>query len=245
MSDSNSNGQANGDLKRTGKSEKYFLNGADVFFLVGGSYFRVHSYFFLRESHKFEQFLSSNLHKGGGNDIHSAIQLNQVTAQEFERFLWVFYNPIHGVYDAPVEDWESILKLAHLWSFPEVKALAIRELQKLDMPDVDRITMYQDYAVEAELISPIILRLCQRDYNLDYAEAEKLGMSTAVLVYQGRELLRSAPGSGGRSPLPTGIDEQEAQQMINVLLKRSPAVARQANGANWSDTSRPGSPGIL
>ncbi|KAF9268516.1 hypothetical protein L218DRAFT_940427 [Marasmius fiardii PR-910] len=259
-SSSSNNSQANGDLKHTSKSEKYFLNGGDIYFLVGGCYFRVHSYFFLRESPTFERFLMKHIHNGRGDNVPNAIQIHQVTAQEFERFLWVFYNPIHGIYNAPVEDWKSILRLADMWCFTEVKALAVRELQKLDMLDVDRIALYQDCAVDEEHIFLLILRLCQRDYNLTYPEAQKVGMSTAVLVYQGREILRAAPGSGGKSPLPTGFDEQEAQQTLRDLLKdssalRQPKTLNGFNGVNGApldfskgpsnDHRGPGGPAVI
>ncbi|KAL0579624.1 hypothetical protein V5O48_002396 [Marasmius crinis-equi] len=215
-------GQMNGEFRRTYKSERYFLNGGDVFFLVGDCNFRVHSFFFIRESPTFQPFLLSHLNKGKGNSISTAIKLHKATPEEFERFLWVFYNEKWGIYDAPVETWESVLKLSHIWCFPEVKALAVRELQQLEFPAVDRAAMYQDHGVDEELIFPLIMELCRREDNLTFDEAQKLGMATAVCIYQGRELLRSAPGSGGKSPLPKGLDDQEAQAKLKELLTNSP-----------------------
>ncbi|KAJ8076676.1 hypothetical protein AAF712_000309 [Marasmius tenuissimus] len=239
MGEYSDKGQTNGEFRRTYKSDRYFLNGGDAYFLVGECNFRVHSYFFTRESPTFQSFLLSNFNNGRGTTIPTAIKLHKATSEEFERFLWVFYNEKWGIFQAPVEHWVSILKLSHIWCFPEVKALAVRELQQLRMPAVDRVAAYQNYEVDEELIFPLIMQLCRREDNLDFEEAQKLGMATAVCIYRGRELLRAAPGSGGKSPLPTGLDEQDAERQLKDILSR--ASIPKASGVN-PFFSRPASP---
>ena len=58
--------------------------------------FRVHRYFFERESLYFRNYLTVPASPGavrtGVNDSN-AIILDDVKASEFELFLWVFYNP--------------------------------------------------------------------------------------------------------------------------------------------------------
>ena len=58
--------------------------------------FKVHKYFFERESAYFAPKLTTPASpgtplQGSGDGI--AIVLDDVTADEFARFLWVFYNP--------------------------------------------------------------------------------------------------------------------------------------------------------
>jgi hypothetical protein len=98
---------------------KYYLPGGDLYVLVShftfvvfvnsltlpgtqinGTMFRIHSFFFNRESAFFRDVSASmdavgsaeeNEEKGKSED--RAIRVLDVTVEEFERFLWVFYNP--------------------------------------------------------------------------------------------------------------------------------------------------------
>ena len=92
----------------------YYIQGADLSFLVSGKVarflyysdvacpqvehiqFRVHRYFFERESLYFRNYLTVQASPGavrtGVNDSN-AIILEDVKATEFELFLWVFYYP--------------------------------------------------------------------------------------------------------------------------------------------------------
>ena len=57
--------------------------------------FRVHGFFFQRESSLFSKKLnpaSPGQLKEGTND-NDPVVLEEVTPEEFEKFLWVFYNP--------------------------------------------------------------------------------------------------------------------------------------------------------
>ena len=100
-------------LKSLTKHEKYYINGADLSFLVSFSFkyiyfllkysiqvenvlFRVHRYFFERESGYFVKQLATPASPGKepkGTQDTSAIPLDNVTVEEFAIFLWVFYNP--------------------------------------------------------------------------------------------------------------------------------------------------------
>lgn len=57
--------------------------------------FRVHSYFFSRESPVFNRRINpaspGNIREGS-NDKDPVV-LEDVAAEDFEKFLWVFYNP--------------------------------------------------------------------------------------------------------------------------------------------------------
>lgn len=58
--------------------------------------YRIHSYFFERESLFFRQKVSSSNNNDGeerGSTDHNAYTLEDVKSEDFARFLWVFYNP--------------------------------------------------------------------------------------------------------------------------------------------------------
>lgn len=67
-----------------------------LFVKVESQLFKAHRYFFVRESKKFRDILSSPARRGApalGSSDACPIELREITAKEFSRFLWVFYNP--------------------------------------------------------------------------------------------------------------------------------------------------------
>ena len=105
------------------------------------------------------------------------------------------------------------MELANRWSFPEVKALAIRELEKLEMSDVDRIALYHKYKIDSDILVPRYASLCSRDQTLTADEGHKLGMDTAMTLARARECARSK-SSGGRSPLPPDFKKEDMSSLI-------------------------------
>ncbi|KAJ7601629.1 hypothetical protein DFH06DRAFT_952528, partial [Mycena polygramma] len=166
--------------------EKYYLDGGDLHIIAEDREFRVHRYFFDRDSARFRALLASPSpgQPRQGSSHLTAIKLKGVTAKDFEKFLWVFYNPTYSLYDATVSDWTCILHLGHDWQFEEVERLAVRELEKTSMSVVERIALYQKHAVSEDLLIPHYAALCSRGSPLDLEESERLGMSTVVLINQ-------------------------------------------------------------
>lgn len=102
------------------------------------------------------------------------------------------------------------MNLADKWDFNEVKELAVRELQKKKELDiVTKMALYQKYKVDKRHLVPLYASLCKRDIPLSLGEANILGMEATILVNTARERLRANPTDGGRSPLPTGLDDND------------------------------------
>ncbi|KAF8910792.1 hypothetical protein CPB85DRAFT_1194044, partial [Mucidula mucida] len=202
--------------------DEYYLTGGDLFFLVQQYLFRVHRYFFERESTFFKGELTTPASPGEsrrGTSEGNAVVLDGVSSQEFAKFLWVFYNPKYSLYHATPEDWTTILMLAHRWSFPEVKKLAIRELEKLEMADIQRIHVYQTYDVNRRLLVTRYAALCERLEPLTLEEGIKLGMATSLMIARARECVRSPSVGGCRSPSSVSIPSEEMQNIIKDLFK--------------------------
>ncbi|KAK2467401.1 hypothetical protein APHAL10511_000636 [Amanita phalloides] len=198
--------------------DEYFLSGGDLYIMVDHVQFRVHRFFFERESPYFRSMLtgpaSPGAHKPGTAES-TAIILDELKPTEFARFLWVFYNPKYSIYNASVDDWTGILTLAHRWAFHEVKALAVRELEKLDSPDIDRIVTYHDCQVDRNLLIHRYAALCQREEPLTLEEANRLGMQTTVNIVTAREYARGPVLSSGlRSPVAANIGLDEIIKVI-------------------------------
>jgi hypothetical protein len=108
----------------------------------------------------------------------------------------------YSLYDASVEEWTSILKLAHQWDFIEVKALAIRELENLPVPPLPKVALYQKYAIDRNLLKPALTALTIRDEAVTIDEGREIGLETALDLAKAREIARSPVFSGKKSGNP-------------------------------------------
>ncbi|KAJ7248891.1 hypothetical protein B0H12DRAFT_1123223 [Mycena haematopus] len=219
--------------------EKYYIDGGDLHIIAEDREFRVHRYFFERDSARFRALLASPSpgQPRQGSSHLTAVKLRGVTAKDFEKFLLVFYNPTYSLYDTTVSDWCCILHLGHEWQFTEVVKLAIRELEKMPMPIVDRIALYQKHKVSEDLLVPHYASLCTRGCALDLDESERLGMSAVVLVNQTMHSIHTPRNANG-SPSPTDPANAVVVSKIIAHIKRNvgssppePAAADSTNGA--------------
>lgn len=189
---------------------------------------------------------------------------------EFERLLWVFYNPyvtIHAsfslplifscrrysLYDANVEEWTTVLKLANQWEFVEVKALAIRELQTLPMDPVPRILLYRKYAVNEDHLHKAFTELTIQDEFPNADEARQLGLETVVQLANARERARAPVSPGNRSgelrspvthtrPQVDDIVKDAFHVTTSSTVPRTPTTGRQNTHALADSDSTQSSP---
>ncbi|KAG1741465.1 uncharacterized protein EDB91DRAFT_1052552 [Suillus paluster] len=196
----------------------YYLRGGDLNVLIGNYHYRVHSHFFYRESLVWRQMIGESPDEHGPADA-APFNLEDVKNEDFERFLWVFYNPIYSPYDAPTETWLSILNLAHRWSFCNVKDLAIRELEKIDMEPIEKIVAYHEYKINKILLLPAYIEICKREKPLSLAEGMTLGMETVLRIADARERARQqAAESGIRSPTFEDFEDAQMEDMVREVF---------------------------
>ncbi|KAI0764417.1 hypothetical protein BD413DRAFT_482623 [Trametes elegans] len=201
---------------------KYYLNGGDVHFLVENYIYRVHRYFFERESAWFREKLGAPAPAGQapkGSSDANPFPLDDVAADDFSKFLWVFYNPKYSIYDATLEDWTAILKLAFDWRFGEVKKLCSRELEKFIIAPVQKIELYQTYELDKKLLIPSYMALCVRAEPLSLKEGRQLGLETALLLATARECARGKVlANGARSPTAADLEEDDMVSIIKEIF---------------------------
>lgn len=212
--------QSDSSFKSLRNHDEYYLSSGDLFLLVENVHFRVHRYFFERESQHFKAQLSTPASPGSarlGTSESNAILIENVSANDFCKLLWVFYNPKYSLYQASLEDWSAILSLADKWDFPEVKALCVRELEQLTFPDVERIALYRQYHIDENLLIPRYAALIARELPLTLEEGQRLGMEIALKIAGARECARSNPASDGtRSPAPSGLERTEIETIVRT-----------------------------
>ena len=110
------------------RHHQYYLPGRDLYIQVENILFRVHSYFFIRESTKFRTLLNDTNQIYNGSSPSLPLFLPNVTPNTLTKILWVFYNPKLSIYKASYKDWTTILGFAVKCSFPKIEELTLREL---------------------------------------------------------------------------------------------------------------------
>ncbi|KAH8115180.1 hypothetical protein DFH11DRAFT_1587378 [Phellopilus nigrolimitatus] len=217
----------------------YYIDSGDVIFLADSQLFKAHRHFFVRESDKFRDVLCKPAPTGsalmGSSDL-CPIELHEVSAREFTRFLWVFYNPNYS-YDASVEKWSSILRLAHLWKFPKVKELAVREMDRLDIAPVDKAVMAREYEVDParRWLDTAYAALGARDSPLTKNEGLRLGLDVVLHLAEVRERIRerrrTAAAARGPTPPPPVASQQLAPN--DLFGPPSPRAPPSGSWRSW------------
>lgn len=210
--------------------------------LVENHLYRIHSHFFERESLFFRQKFQSAEGEERGSSDNNAYTLDDVKSEDFARFLWVFYNPKYSLYEAPLETWLSILRLANRWSFCNVKELTVRELEKIQIEPVDKIAIYHEYSINKLFLIPAYIAVCKRDKPLTFAEGMQLGMETVLRVADARERARQrAAESGIRSPTFDDFEDSDMESMIRevfgIMSRPTSPIPQTSNSSSYTNGS--------
>jgi len=131
----------------------------------------------------------------------------------------------YSLYHASTEEWTSVLKLAHQWRFDGVKDLALRELERLEIPPLRKIVIYQSYGVDRRLLQNAYTALTVRDTSMSIEEGQELGLETVIQLARARELVR-APAAGGKrikdAHSPVNVAGPELDGLIRDLFQLPP-----------------------
>ena len=154
----------------------------------------------------------------------------------------------YSLYDATVEEWTSILKLAHQWEFNEVKELAVRGLESLPIPALQKVVLYQTYHVNRTLLQPAYTALIVRDEPITIEEGREVELETALQLARAREIARAPSFSSrrvGNPRSPVNLAGDELHALIDDVFRLSPSGAtsehttqRPAGSGNARDTSQ-------
>ncbi|KDR75461.1 hypothetical protein GALMADRAFT_483402 [Galerina marginata CBS 339.88] len=218
--------------------KEYFLPGGDLYLVAGDVLFRVHSFFFDRDSQWFRTNLNvavaPNQPRPGSTES-SPIVIQNTSSRDFAKFLWIFYNSTYSLYEASSSEWIAIIKIACEYDFIQAKHLAIRGLEQGNLSIVQRLTLYQLYKADPVYVVPLIAALCIRDEGPTDEETKEMGMATSLVIFRARERIRSATPNDGRSPLPVGVDDDEVIQTICSFLGLDSSRINTASSKSSND----------
>ncbi|THH02052.1 hypothetical protein EW145_g6806, partial [Phellinidium pouzarii] len=252
----------------------FYIDSGDVVFLVESQLFKAHRHFFVRESNTFRDIMCRPTATGValmGSSDSCPIELCEVTAEEFARFLWVFYDPSASTvitkiksslanfvnaltltsdynYVASVGKWSSILRLAHIWRFPKVKELAVREMDKLEVAPVDRAVMAREFEVDParKWLDSAYAALGARDAPLTKTEGLRLGLDVVLQLAEVRERIRERRRAAAAARCPTPPPTASQQLTPNDLFaQRGPVPPPLASWNSYDAAAFSRSPSVM
>jgi hypothetical protein len=131
----------------------------------------------------------------------------------------------YSLYDATAEEWTSIVKLAHQWDFTAIKALAVRELERLVIPPLRKIAIYHRYLIDRTLLRAAYAAFATRVEPITIEDGQELGLETALQLARARELAR-APASDGRrikdAHAPVNVTGAGLDELIQDIFQLPP-----------------------
>ncbi|KAJ3796000.1 hypothetical protein GGU11DRAFT_173187 [Lentinula aff. detonsa] len=174
------------------KHPRFYFSDGNVVFRIEDTLYRIHRYFFQRDSLVFEAMFSLPVPVGErpeGEAEDRPIRLDGVECRDFDHLLSLMYPKDFGSYElSTIEDWKSVLKLATQWDFDSMRKLAIKHLA-LIASSADLVILGHQYDVTQWLL-PRYIELCVRDETLTLEEGRKLGVDTVVTINQIRNQIR-------------------------------------------------------
>ncbi|KAJ3538684.1 hypothetical protein NMY22_g5068 [Coprinellus aureogranulatus] len=171
---------------------RFFFQDGNVIFLVEETLFKIHRFFFQRDSAIFSSMFSLPIPKNErpeGEAEDKPIILHGIKSVDFERFMSILY-PINFI-DCDlttVDEWTSVLTISSIWEFKSLRELAIDRLSRITLP-IDRIVLGNRFDL-AQWLVPAYFELCTRTEPLSLDEGEKLGMRDVIRIGQVRHQLR-------------------------------------------------------
>ncbi|KAJ7655372.1 hypothetical protein B0H17DRAFT_377824 [Mycena rosella] len=208
-------------INLSGRHHDYYLE--TVVFKVEQSLFRVPRYQFERHSDIFADMFTvpqpADSAQSDGSDDEIPLKLEGIKALDFQRLLQVLY-PLTAIPKTPEmlpTGWLSVLKLATLWHFLEIRNLAIEKLTLHAgwLGSIERILLAKQYDVSAWLRSGYT-DLARRKEPISLEEAAKIGWELKLV---GRPRCRST-NCGRRQSHPQSCPRTNIELSILGVCSR-------------------------
>ncbi|KAI9441599.1 hypothetical protein H4582DRAFT_1809910, partial [Lactarius indigo] len=168
------------------RHDTYFFKDGNVTFLVHGTLYCVHRYFFSRDS----VYFSTRFARLGVCD-HEAfptiISIGDVERKDFEALLSVLYPANFEGHELTCEQWKSILHLSTCWGFASLRKLALKSIKP--PTSHDQLVLARTYSID-HWVLPALTALCERTLPLSLDEAQQMKMEDVILVATVREEIR-------------------------------------------------------
>ncbi|KAF8270191.1 hypothetical protein EI94DRAFT_1723338 [Lactarius quietus] len=191
------------------RHDMYFFNDGNVTFLIDGTLYCVHRYFFIRDS----VYFSTRFAKLGIHDheaLPTIISLGDIERNDFEAFLSVLYPVNFEAHELSYEQWKSVLHLSTRWGFASIRELTLKSITP--PTSYDQLVLARTYSVD-EWVLPALIALCSRTLPLSFDEAQQMNMGDVVLVATVREKIRGGVLRVDVADIPHYIEVVQAEKL--------------------------------
>jgi len=174
------------------EDESYYFT--DVVFLVENRLFKVPRHYFEAGSEVFRAMFQlpapANVVPDGRSE-KQPLRLDGIEKKDFKQLLKVLYPRTFGQEESlTVPEWTSVLKLATMWEFTEIRGLAIQKMSQLAIENFDKIIIAKDYHVTDWLIRGLNV-LAQREEPMGAEDVRRLGWDYIFKLAEVRESFSS------------------------------------------------------
>jgi len=210
-----------GGLGRVTHHPEYYLSDGSISFLTAGILFRIHRSFLERESEVFRELFAHAAEDDPQSGTDARPFTLDVSPDEFSQLLWVWYDREYSYRQQSKENWLIILRLATRWRFDKIRELAIRELEFLELPPAERISIYNEHGIDGERLLASYVELCKSPTVPSEADARLLQMEALIHVLQAREDgQRKAVEMGHGSPTSACLEDEALREIVTNRLKK-------------------------
>ncbi|KAH9175017.1 hypothetical protein EDB89DRAFT_1848334 [Lactarius sanguifluus] len=191
------------------RHDAYFFEDGNVTFLVDGTMYCVHRYFFSRDS----VYFSTRFAQLGVCDhetLSTIISIGDVERKDFEALLSVLYPANFETHELTYEQWKSVLHLSTRWGFLSLRKLALKSI-KPPTPH-DQFVLARTYSVD-HWVLPALTALCERPLPLTLDEARQMNMEDVILVATVREEIRGGALRVDVADIPRLVEVAQAGKL--------------------------------
>ncbi|KAH9005685.1 hypothetical protein EDB83DRAFT_753127 [Lactarius deliciosus] len=187
----------------------YYFKDGNVTFLVDGTLYCVHRYFFARDSVYFSKRFAQ-LDIRDHEALPTIISIGDVERKDFEALLSVLYPANFEAHELTYEQWKSVLHLSTRWGFASLRKLALKSIKPPTSHDL--FLLARTYSVD-HWVLPALTALCKRSLPLSLDEARQMSMDDVVLVATVREEIRGGRLRVEAADIPRHIEVAQAGKL--------------------------------
>ncbi|KAF8270193.1 hypothetical protein EI94DRAFT_1659180 [Lactarius quietus] len=217
------------------RHDEYFFRDGNVTFLIDGTLYCVHRYYFSRDS----IYFSTRFVQLGIRDheaLPTIISISDVERNDFEALLSVLYPTNFETHELTYEQWRSVLHLSTRWGFASLRKLALKSINP-PTPH-DQLVLARTYSVD-QWVLPALTALCSRTWPLSLNEARQMSIEDVILVATAREDIRGGALRVNVADIPRLMAKSEAEAQQGKLEAEMKAKAGAEGNAKTQESMVP------
>ncbi|KDQ23567.1 hypothetical protein PLEOSDRAFT_1023681, partial [Pleurotus ostreatus PC15] len=164
--------------------QRYYLSDGDLYALSDNTIFRIHAHFLQKHS----VWIQTQPHLAGREEDKPLVLCEGISANDFAKVLWVFYDETLER-QASGEEWFGILLTAEKMQMPRVQLLASSKLKELTFTTdpIEKIAVQQRYSIRPQWALDAYLEVCTRPKPLTLDEGVRIGLPGTIMIAEIRE----------------------------------------------------------